>query len=327
MLNSSSLQANVAAVGGGGGSAISIAKTAWIETAANGGNDATAEIGNPAKPFATMQAAYDHADAPRTFYVGAGTHAGISTTGAVNINILGLGISVTAITLIKSTTAAAQTTVQDLGVHTFTATTIGHNPTSPADVNTDGNLGSNVNLRNVRALSVYVKGQGGGGYDADTDNGWSGGSAGTFNSYGRCWIDNIYGQGGNGGEGGPSGGAGGSGGNGAVLNLFNGDRIGAFNIDGGSGGGGSFLGSGGDAGELYGSFFTVVNASSIQAGDGDGVGDGGVVDINHAYIGELNGDDGAGNLSITCHLSEINTTGGLPTLTLVELSKVNGTVY
>jgi hypothetical protein len=64
---------------GGGGSSLSTPKVAYVETT---GNDGTAVIGDPSKPFATAQAAHDAiviADGPAfSIHLGVGTFGGLS---------------------------------------------------------------------------------------------------------------------------------------------------------------------------------------------------------------------------------------------------------
>jgi hypothetical protein len=63
--------------GGGGGSPISNPGVAYVQT---NGNNATAEIGNPAKPYLTAQAAFDAG--ARSFYIGSGVAENITVNGS-----------------------------------------------------------------------------------------------------------------------------------------------------------------------------------------------------------------------------------------------------
>lgn len=79
---------------GGGGAAIDIPKTVFVS--ASIGNNATAEVGNPAKPYATAQAAYDawlNLLAPGRLHVMDGNVGGIVLTADMpnDLHITGAG--------------------------------------------------------------------------------------------------------------------------------------------------------------------------------------------------------------------------------------------
>lgn len=78
------------------GGSIAIAASAWVET---GGNDATGVLGNPAKPFATLDAAFNAL--PST---GGDIHVGIGTFAPVSGDFLGTSITLNAGSVLKSYT-------------------------------------------------------------------------------------------------------------------------------------------------------------------------------------------------------------------------------
>lgn len=66
----------------GGGSPISNPGVAYVQT---NGDDGTAEIGNPAKPFLTAQTAFDQG--AEIFHLGSGITTGVSVTGTSDVDV------------------------------------------------------------------------------------------------------------------------------------------------------------------------------------------------------------------------------------------------
>lgn len=89
--------------GGGGGSGITAANVLYVETAANGGNDATGARGDSTKPFATIAAALSSALDTDVILLGAGYFVGPGTMYLSNptlkdIAIIGRGPKTTFVT-------------------------------------------------------------------------------------------------------------------------------------------------------------------------------------------------------------------------------------
>lgn len=214
-----------------GGSTIDLGPTvAWVITAANGGDDGTGECGNPAKPYATMDAAYD--DGARAFYLGEGTFSGLSKSGNVVVRILGTGRNSTVVTLIESTNENA-VNVTDLGNGSFTLTTVGKAGANGAGSGAAGGNGTAVTLTNVVAATVAANGGTGAADVGDTTGGGAGGNGGAVTLIGSSSASNINMQAGNGGDGSASFAAG-SGGNTGALNMSIGSEAGTVNAAAGS---------------------------------------------------------------------------------------------
>lgn len=86
----------------GGGSSITGTGIAYVRTSGNGGNDTTGTIGDPSKPYATAQEAWN--DGARVFELGAGSYtithySDVGTTAEEKVFIRGLGKDRTAVTL------------------------------------------------------------------------------------------------------------------------------------------------------------------------------------------------------------------------------------
>lgn len=82
------------AAGGGGGASISTPGIAYVTS---GGSDVTGTIGNPGKPFATLQQAYDQLRAGGfsgaiTLDIGVGTFGVLTTSGNLDLCLLGKGV-------------------------------------------------------------------------------------------------------------------------------------------------------------------------------------------------------------------------------------------
>lgn len=172
----------IAALGGGGGASIALPLQAWVETT---GNDGTAEAGNPAKPYETMAAAYTAG--ARVLHLGAGTFAGLSQSGNIEVSVLGHGRGQTIVTVIESTNGGT-IEVHDLGVHSFTCTAISTNGVAPgAGTNTAGGNAGQMHLHNVLATDLNLKG--GKGSDGGVGiNPAAGGAGGTLHIYGHVVV-------------------------------------------------------------------------------------------------------------------------------------------
>lgn len=236
---------------------------AWVITAANGGSDVTGECGNPAKPYATMSAAYDAG--ARVFFLGEGTFAGISKAGAVSISVFGAGSARTTITLVESTNEGAISVV-DLGVWSATLTTVGKNGSDGAEY-ASGGVGTTVSLTNAYVVTLAAHGGSGGTGIGDASPGGNGGNAGAVQLSGRTYVATVNASGGAGGEGGatqPSG----NGGNSGSITMEAGCVIGTLNNDAGapgtSNGGGP--GAWGTHGGFSGHFARVGSASFASDG-------------------------------------------------------------
>jgi len=248
------------------------ALVAFVETT---GDNATAVMGDPGKPYQTMQVAYDAG--AKVFFLGGGTHAGITTTGVIKINVLGRGrdgsgtSTKTTVTTINSTDGGA-VTVGDLGHFSVLFSTI---------ESTFAATGGSVTLRGCYATTVRALAKGGAGsvtmthsraltihcYGAEA--GQSGGSATLL--YSQATTVNLYGN--NGALSSDSGTPGGNGGNGGTLNAQN-SIVTTVNADGGNGGENDATGTGGDGGDggnvtlLFTPFLTAVNTDGGNGGDG-----------------------------------------------------------
>jgi hypothetical protein len=100
--NGASAAPSFATPAGGGGSSITGTGIAYIRTTGNGGNDTTGTIGDPSKPYATAQEAWN--DGARVFELGAGsfsfTHtSSVSSTAEERVFIQGLGKEVSSISI------------------------------------------------------------------------------------------------------------------------------------------------------------------------------------------------------------------------------------
>ena len=222
----------------GGGAAIEIDQAAWIEA---DGVDATGTLGDPAKPYLTMQEAYN--DGARTFYCGVGSFSGFTTASSIDIKVSGHG---------RATTIDAITST-DLGGGAITITDIGH---QSCDI---GQIGS----------SSYGNGSG-------TENGVS---RGAITLYGVRCTNAIYGIGGGGGNTPGDGDLPGNGGSGANLYLYDCEvAAGATTIDlsGGNGGASTAAvftngGNGGAAGSVtFRNSRVFVNVAAVGGTGGSG---------------------------------------------------------
>jgi hypothetical protein len=107
------------------------------------GSDTHGEIGNPHKPYLTLQAAYD--DGARTFDVGVGTFAGMDITNATTVSLRGKGIGKTVITTIAIGQAVV---IEDSGSGSFKVQTIQR---------TDSEAFASLTLRNVNGDSISLE--------------------------------------------------------------------------------------------------------------------------------------------------------------------------
>lgn len=222
----------------GGGAAIEIDQAAWIET---DGVDATGTLGDPAKPYQTMQEAYN--DGARTFYCGVGSFAGFTTATSIDIKVSGHGRA----TIIDAITST------DLGGGAITITDIGH-----------------------QSCDIVQIGSSSYGHGSGTENGVS---RGAITLYGVRCTNAIYGIGGGGGNTSADGDLPGSGGSGALLYLYDCEvAAGATTIDLSGGNGGSSTasvftngGSGGAAGSVtFRNSRVFVNVTAVGGTGGSG---------------------------------------------------------
>ena len=236
-----------------GGDSIALPLQAWIETSANGGSDASGQVGNPTKPFETWGAAYTAG--ARVFNTGAGTFAGLNLTGNVDVAYRGLGPERTIISALS--TSGGNLTAQDLGCHSALVSTLA----------CSGVTAREVHLHNALIGTASLDGAAGGlgtsGSTADSDYGGNGGVGGdggyaaTLYVHGHVIIDTLSGVGGPGGEGGVGAdgaevpGNGGDGGPGGQSMFIYPSALGGtldnnnLTVGGGSGGNGGSSGSGG----------------------------------------------------------------------------------
>ncbi len=312
----------------GGGAAISLPLRAWVEST---GHDGTGAVGNPAKPYLTMQAAYTAG--ARELYLGEGTFAGITKAGSIDVRLMGHGKSKTSVTLLKSTDGG-DVSVQDLGVWSLSIMTL---TTERAALTTPGASGlamGSLGLHNVYIVGNVagigqdgIAGGAGGAYP-----GGNGGNGANLTVFGRVFIggtlDVFGGLGGAAGDDGDSsdqnGGAGGSSGNIIVVGSLR--VVGVVNAYG-AGGGAPFLsGTAGAAGS--GSNIDadeIVCDATLFLGTGDSTGSAGTLASRKAYINvaEFSGSiSSLGSISGACIV--IGTLGGAPETTYALLSHING---
>lgn len=233
----------------GGGSGISTPRVLYVETS---GNNGTAVVGDPSKPYATAQAAFDAARALSGDYVlqiGVGSFS-VTTTevwpARISVSGRGFNASFLVIETDDDVTLASDKTVHVSIVATGTAGYIG-------SMGSTGNPGSNGPSIILHRVFGYVISQGG-----------TGGAGGT-------------GSGGDTMTPGGTGGGGGPGGNGGSLVLVDcslsqarsiggaGGAGGAGGNDGGAGAGGS--GMDGTAGSAGSADLICCRIGDFEAGD------------------------------------------------------------
>lgn len=179
----------------GAGSAISTPLVYYVQT---NGDNGTGERGNPSKPYATAQAAYDAAatysaansNPPILIQFGVGSHTGITLTDTAWLSNIRLG-GVPGATLAGITMAASPAAENDLGQPSgwldltsdgiLTITTISSTASDGnGEVSGSGRSGGDageIRLRNVRVLTVNQTG-------GDGSNGGAGvgGNGGDLNA-------------------------------------------------------------------------------------------------------------------------------------------------
>ncbi len=312
-----------------GGTAINLPLRAWVEST---GNDGTGAVGNPAKPYLTMQAAYTAG--ARELYLGEGTFAGITKAGSIDVRLMGHGKSKTSVTLLKSTDGG-DVSVQDLGVWSLSIMTL---TTERAALTTPGASGlamGSLGLHNVYIVGNVagigqdgIAGGAGGAYP-----GGNGGNGANLTVFGRVFIggtlDVFGGLGGAAGDDGESsdqnGGAGGSSGNIIVVGSLR--VVGVVNAYG-AGGGAPFLsGTAGAAGSGSNiSADEIVCDATLFMGTADSTGAAGTLVSRKAYI---NVADFSGSISSLGSISGafivIGTLSGTPETTYALRSHINGT--
>lgn len=265
-----------------GRSAISMTRTLYIDA---GGDNATAEIGNPSKPFSTAQAAFDAALAAAGNYL---LKFGVGSFGTIvvptggwpsRIAISGCGYSVSRLTGITATGAVGANG------------TSGASPTPGAA----GGAAKAVSIRSDGTINIGVlncnggAGGSGGGYAgiyaADGNPGATGSAGGTGGNGGAIELvgvvfDQIRNDGGNGG----AGGEGQEGYPGSVENW----------TPGGAGGDGGVGGNPGVRGRLsmHHCFCTSAGTGQINSSHGE-VGAGGAGGNSGYDIGAGTGSPGA----------------------------------
>ncbi|MDI1314817.1 hypothetical protein [Prosthecobacter sp.] len=238
--------------------AIHLPLRAWVEST---GDDGTGTVGDPGKPYLTMLAAYTAG--ARMMHLGAGTFAGITKTGTIDLTYIGHGRDKTTVNTITSTTGGA-ISLRDVGFKSATlgsitlsyagtggasagALTLHHvlvsgNVTASGEQGRDGEAGSvdggsggsgsNVTGHDVEIGGNLVLAASGGGFPYDdTMNSASGGNPGspgavTVTGFLRvAGVVDISGGGGRTGVNGGSDGGGSSAGSITADSLYIGDSI------------------------------------------------------------------------------------------------------
>jgi hypothetical protein len=317
-------------LGGGGGTAIEIDTTAWVEA---DGNDGTGVLGDPAHPYLTMAAAYTAG--ARTFYLGYGTFAGLNIAGDINIRIMGSGKAVTNVTDIKDTSNGSQSIIiQDLGRLSFTVTNVGAAPPQAADA-VGGYGGDSVTLYNVCASTVTCTGGKGGNSNLDNSDAAQGGGSGNGAFYGPCLVGVLYMNGGRGGDGFGASDLGATGGNGGSLTVNSGgSRITDLVLQGGQGGDSSSAtgGNGGNGGVAYvnDAMIDSANLSGASPGAGGSPSNGtqSLIIAYHTYINTLDATNNDGATAvISGALNFVGTIIGSGVTLGSPVSRINGVSY
>lgn len=303
-----------------GGASISLPLRAWVEST---GDDGTGTVGDPGKPYLTMLAAYNAG--ARMMHLGAGTFAGITKTGTIDLSYIGQGLDKTTITTITSTTGGA-VSLRDVGFKSATIATI-----STVYTGVEGQAGGALALYGVRAGTVTAAGTVGRNGDDTIDmNGGDGGAGGNLTGSEIEITGDLTTSGGAGGApydaAGPSANAGNGASGGSVL------VVGSLRV-----GGNASLGGGGAYTGLYG-------------GTDGSPGAGGGVTVDELYVGNTLGMASGGELAypgsllayrafitaadfggsstnfaaISGTLIVIPTASGSPTTGDLKLSHING---
>lgn len=305
--DNAALQAALDAAGG----SLAIPATAWVQTAGNGGNDGTGELGNPAKPYATMQAAYNAGGT--ILHVGAGTFAGITVSANLVVSFIGAGRARTTIGLLRSTAGTA--VVQDLGMHSATVgkiATYGEDSTTPGS---PGQAGRSCVVHGCYCNYVWARGGAGSPGDVESEiNGSDGADGGAVELNYTTVTNDVLSHGGGGGApyddsiSGANGGNGASGANVTCNNVVVGGGIFLGGGAGGTGVNGGYDGSHGSGANLIG---TDIRADSVwmDAGGDDSSMPGSIdaqrLSITSLYIGASSSNAGtiAGGLILIAGVS------------------------
>ena len=237
------------------GGAISLPLRAWVEST---GNDGTGAVGDPSKPFATMLAAYNAG--ARMMHLGAGTFAGITKTGTIDLTYIGHGRDKTTVTTITSTTGGA-ISLRDAG---YKSATLGSITLSYAG--TGGTSAGALTLHNVLVSgNVTASGEQGLNGNSESLDGGPGGDGATLTGAeieigGSCYL-----SGGNDGapyDDGSTAAAGLGGGHGGSVSIFGRLRVGTtLNTSAGA------------------------YAGGVNSGNNDTLKSAGSVDVDDLYVG------------------------------------------
>jgi hypothetical protein len=279
-----------AALASAGGSTIDLTLQSWVDATA--GDDLTGEVGSPAAPYETIQAAYD--DGARVFHVNGSVGALSLADATQHVVLLGVGRDrslVGAITL----AAGSSRTVQISGNGAALVSVASITTTSPSDT-----TGAYLLISSLYLSGTLVRsGMTGSHSTSSTPSnpgapGGTGGYSGPTKMTGVEFNGHITFTGGNGGTGGPGdvvedfgsdGGEGGAGGFGGELHMVRCSSAGTLNIvmSGGYGGAGGDPGSGaestgnpgnsgptGDGGNLTLEYCNMPNVTPILSGGNPG---------------------------------------------------------
>jgi hypothetical protein len=282
----------------GGGGTIELDLVAWVET---DGNDPTGTVGDPSKPYQTMNEAYQ--DGARVFILGAGAFSGLSQEGSITIAVEGMSAASTTVANVQSTNSGV-ITIRDLGGRSVTFDMISSNGADGAPASSGANAGSIV-LHNVKATNVSVIGGSGGEDEVSAGGGGNGGSVYAIFSD----MTTVIADGGNGGSASGENGAGGSAGAGGSVELHytNVGGVAAANgATGGSPGTGGVAGTNGEGGSIT-LRHCMITEASVQSSDTAGV-----IDAQHTSVGMLKMDSGTGTLN--GYFIYANTLSGTPTI-------------
>lgn len=277
--------------GGGGSTPISLKKTVWLETAANGGNDATGQVGVPSKPFATPNAAVAalFAASPSgqvgLINVGIGVFATLNfntlgTSGLVNLAVRGMGAAHSGFA-VNWTNGNHAIRIQDVGFKSVNFTSIYNVGVGQAQAAEDADGVAGGHAGSVLLIGCYVGGDvqcygGQGGFGGDAVNNPTNGAAGGNGGFVTCEDCTITGviavMGGFGGEHGSDlgggVGSGGQGGQGGVISLLR-TSVSALYAQGGGRGNDADDGGGG---AIQLAFSDNTNEADISGGNGSGPG-------------------------------------------------------
>jgi hypothetical protein len=283
----------------GGGSSLFFPGEAWVTT---DGNNSTAILGDPSKPFRQPQDAYDAG--ANVLHIGIGTFNGIAINASADITLIGVGFNqsiVGGISLGTGFDGNDTLTIRGNGTENISIVSIyltlptGTNGTNGESAGANGNgtngsAGINSCIANVNDITINgnidlfgsLGGNGGNGYSGYSESCGAGGNGGTGGNGWDLYITNCVcmgyvalppGIGGNGGNGGSSydstysgGGAGngGNAGNAGTLTLKNTKVSGLASVPPGVGGTQGIVGTGNGNGSP-GSDGSSTSAGTIYA--------------------------------------------------------------